>query len=266
MITIQSPNKYNGRVAPIRVIVVHDGETPETNNQAEGMANWFARNSTQASSHTTHDNDSDVRCVDDVDTAWAAPGANADGLQQEIAGVAAQTPAQWQDAYSTAALKRAAKQAAEWAVKYRIPLRWLTDSQLADGVTKGFTTHAQVSRVFKRSNHTDPGKYFPTDRYMSMVIGYAAGNTPPVKVPTPKPANVKVPAFPGLMAMGSRGSGVRQAQAQFAKRGWRIGVDGIFGQQTRGVVLAFQKEKKIAVDGIIGPVTWRKMYTAPVTP
>lgn len=261
MTVIESPNRYDGRIAPIRVIVIHDGETPESGTAAEGMANWFSRSSTQASSHTVHDNNSDIRCVYDDDTAWAAPGANADGLQLEIAGVAAQTPAQWGDDYSTNAMKRAAQQAASWAVKYIIPLRWLSDAELADGKTKGFTTHAQVSRVFKRSNHTDPGAGFPQARFMSMVIGYAAGKASQTPPPV-KPASVSVPAFPGIMRQGSRGSGVRQLQQQLWHRGWPITVDGDFGPKTSDTVYAFQKEKGLVPDRIVGPVTWRKLWTA----
>ena len=31
---------------------------------------------------------------------------------------------------------------------------------------KGVTTHAEVSKAFKKSNHTDPGLGFPMDRIL----------------------------------------------------------------------------------------------------
>ena len=36
-------------------------------------------------------------------------------------------------------------------------------------------------------------------------------------------------------------------------------IDGIFGSGTEKAVKAFQSEKKIAVDGIVGPNTWNKL-------
>lgn len=264
MAYVKSPNYYSGRVAPIRVVVIHDGETDETGSAAEGMANWFSRPTTRASAHLCVDTDSTVRCVDDQDTAWAAPGANADGLQIELAGRASQSTSQWNDAASSAILHRAANEVATWCKRWNIPIRWLTDAQLADGVTKGLTTHLQVSRVFKLSDHSDPGVGFPAGAFLALV-NQAAGYTPkPTPAPT-KPANVTVPPFPGILRVGSRGSGVITLQKRLAQRGWKIGVDGIFGSQTQAIVRQFQAEKHLAVDGIVGPVTWRKLWTAPIT-
>jgi hypothetical protein len=265
MTVIESPNRYDGRISSIRLIVIHDGETQESGTAAEGMANWFSRSSTRASSHTTHDSNSDIRCVYDDDTAWCAPGANADGLHLELAGIAAQTPAEWADPYSIATMKRGASQAAEWSLKYNIPPRWLTDAQLADGVTKGFTTHVQVTRVFKRSNHTDPGKSFPYETFMAFVIGYITGKVPARQVPPVKRASVQVPSFHRVLRYGSAGPDVIILQKRLRARGWRIAVDGDFGPVTRKIIIAFQREKGLGIDGIVGPVTWRKLWTAPVT-
>ncbi|MCL2035403.1 MAG: peptidoglycan-binding protein [Oscillospiraceae bacterium] len=35
-----------------------------------------------------------------------------------------------------------------------------------------------------------------------------------------------------------------------------IAVDGIFGPQTQGAVIAFQRMFGLTADGIIGPITW----------
>lgn len=37
------------------------------------------------------------------------------------------------------------------------------------------------------------------------------------------------------------------------------GLDGIFGSQTRNAVLAYQRSRGLAVDGIIGCNTWRSI-------
>lgn len=265
-----SPNRYDGRVANIRLIVLHDGETPETGSAAEGMANWFSHPSTQASSHTTHDNNSRVRVVDDDDTAWCAPGANADGLHAEMAGRAAQNATDWNDAYSVATMNDCADQCAEWADKYRIPVRGLSDAQVADGVTKGFTTHAQISRVFKRSDHWDPGTGFPFAAFLGKVnvaLRKRNASSPALHKPVPprKPASISVPAFPGYCRRGSYGNAVIQVQKRMRARGWTISVDGAYGPQTESVIRAFQQEKGIGNDGIVGPITWRKMWTAKIT-
>jgi N-acetylmuramoyl-L-alanine amidase len=43
----------------------------------------------------------------------------------------------------------------------------------------------------------------------------------------------------------------------FALPKW--GMDGDFGSETRDWVKKFQREKKITVDGIVGPQTWGKL-------
>lgn len=89
----------------------------------------------------------------------------------------------------------------------------------------------------------------------------SVGAKPPAR---PKPAP-KVPAFPGLTMRGSRGSAVRQVQQRLKDRGWRIGVDGIFGAGTESIVRQFQREKKLAVDGKVGPATWAALWKASIT-
>lgn len=54
-------------------------------------------------------------------------------------------------------------------------------------------------------------------------------------------------------------------QQRMADRGWPIAVDGRYGNQTRGVAEAFQREKGLDVDGLIGPITWRAAWTEPIT-
>jgi peptidoglycan hydrolase-like protein with peptidoglycan-binding domain len=54
-------------------------------------------------------------------------------------------------------------------------------------------------------------------------------------------------------------------QHQMSHRGWTIGLDGKYGPQSSSVCRAFQSEKKLAVDGLVGPHTWEASWTAPVT-
>lgn len=105
------------------------------------------------------------------------------------------------------------------------------------------------------------------------------GSLPDDPRPAPRP---DVPSFPlprghwyGRPARNPRNHsgyhwpadrpGIRRAQQRLADRGWRIGVDGYYGPRTEDVVTAFQREKGLTVDGLLGPVTWRALWTEPVT-
>lgn len=66
---------------------------------------------------------------------------------------------------------------------------------------------------------------------------------------------------------GRRGQ-LRRWQAQMIKRGWDFddyGADGLYGDVTADVARAFQREKGLAVDGLIGRETWRAAWEEPVT-
>lgn len=272
-------NYHAGRTGGIRVIVIHTGETGEGSTAAEGMGNWFADARARASAHKGADTDSICTYLPDTATAWAAPGANADGLQLELAGRAGQTSGQWADDASAAILANGATVVREWCAKHGIPARWLTDAQLRDGRTKGLATHAQVSRVFKRSDHWDPGPNFPAGRFLALVTGKAT--TPAAKPTTaskPKPAS-KAPAFPlpkghyfgpksGPAASVSGYYGhradLKRWQAQMRKRGWSLTADGLYGPRTATVARQFQKQAGLARDGLIGPATWAAAWTEPV--
>lgn len=65
-------------------------EAPEKGDTAENIANYFHTTVKQASAHICVDNNSIVQCVLDNDIAWAAPGANSDGIHIEMAGYAKQ--------------------------------------------------------------------------------------------------------------------------------------------------------------------------------
>lgn len=54
-------------------------------------------------------------------------------------------------------------------------------------------------------------------------------------------------------------------QRRMAARGWTIGVDGLYGDQTAGVARQFQSQCRLAVDGLIGPATWSAAWTARIT-
>lgn len=147
--------------------------------------------------------------------------------------------------------------------------------------------------------HGDPGSL-----NMPRVIELAGGDVPPIVIPTPvpvpRPDTPTAPHFPlpsghvfgprqgderyhsGYFGADDRNN-LRKWQAQMRHRGWNIGVDGLYGNETRHIAVAFQKEKFGNSDGVrsfparnggrawtaefglIGPNTWAAAWTAPIT-
>lgn len=143
-------------------------EAPEGPQTAENIAGYFSRTDKKASAHECIDNNSVVTCVHPKDVAYAAPGANHDGYQLELAGYARQTAAEWDDVYSRQQLNLVADRVALRCKAEGIPPVWLSPSDLVAG-KRGITSHNNVSKAFKRSTHWDPGPNFPWDRLLELV-------------------------------------------------------------------------------------------------
>jgi peptidoglycan hydrolase-like protein with peptidoglycan-binding domain len=59
---------------------------------------------------------------------------------------------------------------------------------------------------------------------------------------------------------GSSGQAVRELQEALKEIGHDPGsVDGQFGPQVEAAVRAFQQERGIPADGVVGPITWRNI-------
>lgn len=102
----------------------------------------------------------------------------------------------------------------------------------------------------------------------------------PAPSPKPNPGTSKAPKFPlpkgwyfgpksgpasSVSGYYSHREDLRRWQQRMRNRGWVISVDGLYGDQTKGVALAFQREKNLGVDGLIGAQTWKAAWEAPVT-
>ena len=167
---------FTSGTRPVRVIVIHTMETPERDGIAEDIAKDFAKRppDNKASAHICIDNKKIFQSVKDNDIAFAAPGANSDGIHLELAGRAAQTEQDWKDAFSTAVLENAANVAAQYCLKYEIPVEHLSNAELGDKKSKGLVGHVQVTETFKKGTHTDPGKSFPWDHFLERVEFFRA--------------------------------------------------------------------------------------------
>lgn len=81
--------------------------------------------------------------------------------------------------------------------------------------------------------------------------------------PTPAPAPAPAPAgglkfdYPGTpLKLGSKGDAVKLVQAIVGASA----VDGDFGRKTDALVRAWQTKQGLKSDGVVGPVTWAKMF------
>lgn len=81
--------------------------------------------------------------------------------------------------------------------------------------------------------------------YLARVKGSTASKTVPVNSRS----------FPGLLKQGSKGAAVKLVQAKVG-----VPADGDFGPRTTAAVKAWQKSRKLSVDGMVGPQTWKAMF------
>jgi hypothetical protein len=110
--------------------------------------------------------------------------------------------------------------------------------------------------------------------------GVAYTPSTPAPAPTPKPTGLTAPSFPlpsgwyfgpksgpaqSVSGYYSYRADLMRWQQRMKDRGWDITVDGFYGPNTNSVARAFQAEKGLSVDGLIGAATWRAAWEAPVT-
>lgn len=161
-------------------IVIHSTGVHEHPDYAEDLGNFFSRprsDGQQVSSHFGCDSNSTVQYVMTRNVAYCARQVgNEHGIHIELSGNT-QTRSQWLDAFGQGLLNQAAKLCQKLMGANNIPLKALTDAELRGRKLKGFTTHAQITRVFG-GTHTDPGTAFPMDELFTRI---AALTKPPVK-------------------------------------------------------------------------------------
>jgi len=64
-----------------------------------------------------------------------------------------------------------------------------------------------------------------------------------------------------FLKKGMQNQNVRRLQSRLNEMGYNVGpVDGIFGPRTERAVLAFQTDKRLSIDGIVGNETWKALF------
>ena len=68
-----------------------------------------------------------------------------------------------------------------------------------------------------------------------------------------------------VLSVGATGPAVTDAQRRLTRQGFRVKADGVFGARTAAAVAAFQRQRGLAPDGVVGPRTWEALDSAVVT-
>ncbi len=70
----------------------------------------------------------------------------------------------------------------------------------------------------------------------------------------------ETPDYPGyVLQRGAEGDDVKTLQRLLDDAGYKVDIDGDFGNKTRNAVRKFQKDEAIKVDGRVGPETWERI-------
>ena len=156
-------------------------------------------------------------------------------------------------------------------------MRWAAETH---GVPLKMSEHASAPGL---NYHRCPGgtaTACPCDVRLAMrpaILSLAGGSSAPVAPAPPSSApgapqgrpGGTAPPWPGRYLKHSSplmsGEDVHAWQSQMHARGWAIARDGFYGSQSAGACEAFQREKGLAVDGIVGPATWAATWEAPIT-
>jgi peptidoglycan hydrolase-like protein with peptidoglycan-binding domain len=163
---------YGKRRTIVDLVVLHCMEAPESSARAEQCAQYMATLPSDAGAKSAHyyvDSDSVVQGVADHFVAFAAPGANHNGIQIEHAGYARQSSAEWLDDFGVRMLWLSAQLVARKVRDRSLPIGFLRAADLLKKGSRGITTHHEVSIAFGRSDHHDPGPGFPMQWYLQQV-------------------------------------------------------------------------------------------------
>lgn len=155
---------------------------------AQGTARYFQDPKSGGSAHYITDIDETIQCAYDNVICWhAPPNPHSIGIEMECS-LAGDGQGHWGRQDHITMMHRTAKLVAQKCLQYGIPTVKLSVADLQAG-KHGVTGHADVSKAFQQSDHTDPGSYFPWAQFMVWVQEEAAAITAPTlpKVPDMTP-------------------------------------------------------------------------------
>lgn len=249
----------------VDLVVIHSAEIGESLDGAEALMRVCAAGRRNAdgspivsSWHYAVDADSVTQSVREEDIAFHAPGVNPRSIGIELTGRARQSAAEWDDQFSRRMLERASILVARICARWEIPTQYVPAAKLVQAV-RGITTHHDVSRAFKKSDHWDPGPGFPMPTFVAAVQAVPPSeSTPPRR------------EFPELRR-GARGDEVIYLQQLLNKSGHvpPLDPDGDFGGKTQAAVVLFQRRANLQTrsrtsvalvpNGVVDEATWREL-------
>lgn len=185
---VQAPSHGGGfRSGQPTLIVIHSLEAPARRGLAYDLATGWLQGA-GVSPHALTDPGETVDTCSESLVGWHCGNGNQYGIGLEVTGYAAWTFEQWTNGDAFAAVRLAAKRAAEAARRHNIPIRWLSLAQIRNG-ERGFCTHADISATLGGTNHTDPGRGFPFAIFLQMVQQWTDGTVGnPTNPPNDQPA------------------------------------------------------------------------------
>lgn len=155
-----------GGLSSIKLVVLHTAETTPSPGSAWNVAKWQRDTAAVPSSyHKLVDSDNTVTALHDISVAFHVKGFNTSSL-----GISWATRAHLWGRYPVwddEALRRGAKEVAEWCEKYAIPVRLLTREQASAG-QRGIAFHSTLDPT----RRSDPGSKFPTSTFLKYVTEY----------------------------------------------------------------------------------------------
>lgn len=175
---IQARNYTPSARNNVDLIVLHSVEAPIEPGMSRKVANYFAGSEApEASAHYVVGPDATYGCVQEKDIAWAAPGANSNGIQVEMVGQAFKTNWTYPGTGPTDGLDvmdRTSKLVRSLCRRWNIPMERVDAKGLLAG-KRGITTHAAVTAAFRQSDHVDPGgpgdERWPWEQFLQRVRG-----------------------------------------------------------------------------------------------
>lgn len=239
------PNENSGGMLAHYGLVLHIME-----GTLDGTDSWFHNPAAQVSAHFGNPKGGGlVQWVDTDDKAWAEAAGNPYWVSVENEGNSG-------DSLTDSQVENLANL-----------LVWLhgvhgVHLQVTDDVNTGGLAYHALGGAAWGGHYDCPGAPIIAQRPQIVARALEIAGTP-------APAG-NTPPWPGryldLTTPMMQGADVQTWQSRMSARGWAIGVDGWFGPQTNTVCRQFQQEKGLAVDGVVGPVTWSAAFTLPVTP
>lgn len=269
----QNPNAYRPRgLATPMWIACHTSESLAT---ATDLRNYCEDN--QVSYNKIVDDHDIVTMVADADAPWSAVNANRYAYHVcASSSYAGWSRDQWLDPSAAndgrdedAQLTNMAKVVAFWCRSNparQIPAVWIGGGPVPPWGLNGICGHVDFGAW--GGGHFDPGPNFPVNEFMARVSALITGAPKLILAPLPPVGLVgtKPDKYADVLLYKDKPKKaepevnlVAAVQHKLVKGSTAIAghvdIDGVFGDQTREAVRAFQKTLGLVGDGIVGPFT-----------